>query len=111
MATIEEQKSIVEKCFDSEILKPYKTGIFIDTSKLPNSLDSQNAVTEIRRLFFLELELEMGEYMRKNINMCSEMVKFVMNFYENRDRAFSIISVEDVKKTYISLYNDLVQQS
>uniref|UniRef100_A0AC34G9T5 Longin domain-containing protein n=1 Tax=Panagrolaimus sp. ES5 TaxID=591445 RepID=A0AC34G9T5_9BILA len=40
-ATIEDQKKIVEECFDSETLKPYKTDPSkVDITKLPESIDA-----------------------------------------------------------------------
>uniref|UniRef100_A0AC35FEW9 Uncharacterized protein n=1 Tax=Panagrolaimus sp. PS1159 TaxID=55785 RepID=A0AC35FEW9_9BILA len=110
--TIKEQKSIVEKCFDCEILQPYKTGATVnDISQLPHSLDSQNAVAEIRRLFFLELELEMAIFLRTNIYAKNELFDCIDNFYNSRDPAFKFITKNDVLQTYMALFSDIISQS
>uniref|UniRef100_A0A914QKK4 Uncharacterized protein n=1 Tax=Panagrolaimus davidi TaxID=227884 RepID=A0A914QKK4_9BILA len=109
--TIKEQKSIVEKCFDCEILKPYKTGATVNVAQLPHSCDSQNAITEIRRLFFLELELEMAMFLRTNIYAKNELFDCIDNFYNSRDPAFKFITKNDVLQTYKALFSDIIGQS
>uniref|UniRef100_A0A914ZEU6 Uncharacterized protein n=1 Tax=Panagrolaimus superbus TaxID=310955 RepID=A0A914ZEU6_9BILA len=112
LETIKDQKKIVEACFEAEILRPYKTDpSLVDISKLPDSIDAKNAVLQIRRLFFLELEYEMAEFSRTNINAENELQNFVLNFYNNRNPGYTIINETDVLKTYQALYFDIIQQS
>uniref|UniRef100_A0AC34FAC1 Uncharacterized protein n=1 Tax=Panagrolaimus sp. ES5 TaxID=591445 RepID=A0AC34FAC1_9BILA len=111
-ATIEDQKKVVEECFNSEILKPYESDPSkVDITKLPESVDAQNAAIEIRRLFFLELEYEMAEFSRTNINGINDLRNFVKNFYQNRNQGYAIINEKDVLQNYRALYFDILEQS
>uniref|UniRef100_A0A914Y7T0 Uncharacterized protein n=1 Tax=Panagrolaimus superbus TaxID=310955 RepID=A0A914Y7T0_9BILA len=103
-------KKIVEKCFEAEILRPYKNDpSLVDISKVPDSIDAKNAVLQIKQLFCLEFKYEMAEYMRKHIDL--GIMDFIWNFYDNRDSTYAIISKEDVEKVYIKFYDDLAKQS
>uniref|UniRef100_A0A914QU46 Chromo domain-containing protein n=1 Tax=Panagrolaimus davidi TaxID=227884 RepID=A0A914QU46_9BILA len=108
---IEEQKDVVKKCFNNSLLKPYKENGTVDFSILQTCpSEIMKAVREIGRLFFLELQLAIGRYMCTVVDI-SELYKFVMDFYEKREKLYAIVRKEAVENIYETLFMSLISES
>uniref|UniRef100_A0A914YQT6 Chromo domain-containing protein n=1 Tax=Panagrolaimus superbus TaxID=310955 RepID=A0A914YQT6_9BILA len=107
---IEEQKVAVEESFNNSILEPYKNGGTVDFAILESCPpEVMKSVREIGRLFFLELQLAIGNHMCRVVDV-SQLHNFVMDFYENRDQMFKIVRKEAVENIYETLFMSLVSE-
>uniref|UniRef100_A0A914YXQ6 Uncharacterized protein n=1 Tax=Panagrolaimus superbus TaxID=310955 RepID=A0A914YXQ6_9BILA len=64
-------------------------------------------VREITKLFFIELTLAIGEYMCKQVDT-SVLYPFVMEYYENRNPMYTVVTKFGVEQNYEIMYTSLI---